>query len=125
MSSERGPVGNGDLPLGIDRLPFRVYFAIIVNVAERFSYYGLTIPFRKRSKPAREGFDMLIMPENYVQNAYNSGAHETPGVFGLDQTAATAINNAFFTLQTIAALCGSVAADGWLGRYNLLLICSL
>ncbi|KAI8635322.1 POT family-domain-containing protein [Xylariaceae sp. FL1651] len=126
MINERGPVENGDLPLGTDHLAFLLYFASIVNVTERFSYYGLTIPFRKRSKPAQKGFDMLIMPENCVQNPYTSGAHEAPGVLGLDQTAATAINNALFnTLQTIAALFGSVVADGWLGRHNLLLICSL
>ncbi|KAI0508576.1 POT family-domain-containing protein [Xylaria bambusicola] len=109
MSTERrGMVVTGDLPLGIDHLPFRVYFAVLVNVAERFSYYGLTIPF-----------------QNYVQNSYGSVAHERPGVLGLGQTAATAINNAFFTFQTIAALCGAVGADGWLGRYNLLVISSL
>ncbi|KAI8947620.1 POT family-domain-containing protein [Xylaria longipes] len=108
MSGERGLAGIADLPLGVDRIPFRVYFAVLVNVAERFSYYGLTIPF-----------------QNYVQNAYNAGAHERPGVLGLGQIAATAINNAFFTLQTIAALGGAVLADGWLGRYNLLLITSL
>ncbi|KAL7940310.1 POT family domain-containing protein [Trichoderma barbatum] len=100
--------GIADLPRGVDRIPFRVYFAILVNVAERFSYYGLTVPF-----------------QNYVQNAYNGGAHERPGVLGLGQAAATAINNAFFILQNIAALVGAVLSDGWLGRYNLLLITSL
>lgn len=47
MASTTSPVDGGKIPLGIDAIPFRVYFAIIVNVAERFSYYGLTVPFRK------------------------------------------------------------------------------
>lgn len=47
MASTDSPVNGGKIPLGIDHIPWRVYFAIIVNVAERFSYYGLTVPFRK------------------------------------------------------------------------------
>ncbi|RYP26366.1 hypothetical protein DL767_008070 [Monosporascus sp. MG133] len=108
MSTEPRPASIGNVPLGIDRLPFRVYFAIIVNVAERFSYYGLTVPF-----------------QNYVQNSYKSGDNERPGVLGLGQAAATAITNGFFFFQMIMAVCGAIAADGWLGRYKLLVICSL
>lgn len=48
MASTNSPVDGGRIPLGIDKIPIRVYFAILVNVAERFSYYGLTVPFRKK-----------------------------------------------------------------------------
>ncbi|RYP62666.1 hypothetical protein DL770_009553 [Monosporascus sp. CRB-9-2] len=108
MLTEMRPANIGNVPLGIDRLPFRVYFAIIVNVAERFTYYGLTVPF-----------------QNYVQNSYKSGDNERPGVLGLGQAAATAITNGFFFFQMIMAVCGAIAADGWLGRYKLLVISSL
>ncbi|KAI0129832.1 POT family-domain-containing protein [Xylariales sp. AK1849] len=108
MSADRRPASIGNLSLGIDNIPFRVYFAILVNVAERFTYYGLTIPF-----------------QNFVQNSYKSGDNERPGVLGLGQAAATAVSNGFFFFQTTMGIGGAIAADGWLGRYKLLVICSL
>jgi dipeptide/tripeptide permease len=126
MSSKKDVNASNKLPLGIDHLPFRVYFAILVNVAERFTYYGLTIPFRKiiifpRPKKEHE----LIAPENFIQNTYKSVDHNRPGVLGLGQSAATAITNGFYFFQMIMGIGGAVLADGWLGRYKLLVICSL
>ncbi|KAL2280837.1 hypothetical protein FJTKL_12337 [Diaporthe vaccinii] len=40
-------------------------------------------------------------------------------------SAATAVVNGYFCFQTIMLLAGAVAADGWMGRYKLPVICSL
>jgi POT family proton-dependent oligopeptide transporter len=125
MSTKKEPIDINRLPLGIDHLPFRVYFAILVNVAERFTYYGLTIPFRMITFTFVLKNHELINSENFIQNSYKSGDHNRPGVLGLGQSAATAITNGFFFFQMIMAIGGAVLADGWLGRYKLLVICSL
>lgn len=46
-------------------------------------------------------------------------------MLGLGQAVATAVVNGYFCFQTVMSLAGAVAADGWMGRYKLLVICSL
>lgn len=59
-----------------DKLPWSAFIVCIVELCERFTYYGLSGPF-----------------QNYIENSYGGSL---PGALGMGQTAAT---GGFFFLQ--------------------------
>lgn len=52
-----------------DKLPWSAFLVCVVELCERFTYYGLSGPF-----------------QNYIENSYGGGL---PGAIGLGQTGAT------------------------------------
>jgi proton-dependent oligopeptide transporter, POT family len=52
-----------------DKLPWAAFLVCIIELCERFTYYGLSGPF-----------------QNYIQNSYHGSL---PGAIGLGQTGAT------------------------------------
>jgi POT family proton-dependent oligopeptide transporter len=59
-----------------DKLPWSAWLVAIVELCERFAYYGLSGPF-----------------QNYMQNKYQQG--KVPGAIGLGQASATGLSNFF------------------------------
>lgn len=55
-----------------DKIPLSAWLVAVVELAERFTYYGLTGPF-----------------QNYMQNKRDDPLH--PGALGLGQSSATAL----------------------------------
>lgn len=53
-----------------DKLPWSAFLVCVIELCERFTYYGLSGPF-----------------QNYIENAY--GDKSLPGAIGLGQTGAT------------------------------------
>jgi dipeptide/tripeptide permease len=87
------------LPRVADTLPYGAFLVAIVELCERFAYYGLSGPF-----------------QNYIANEYND-ANGLPGALGLEQRGATAMTNFFQFWCYLTPLFGAIVADQYLGKY--------
>ncbi|CAO2654544.1 Nn.00g112770.m01.CDS01 [Neocucurbitaria sp. VM-36] len=87
------------LPRVADTLPYGAFLVAIVELCERFAYYGLSGPF-----------------QNYIANDYH-GANGLPGALGLTQSRATAMTNFFQFWCYVTPILGAVVADQYLGKY--------
>lgn len=87
------------LPRVADTLPAGAFLIAIVELCERFAYYGLSGPF-----------------QNYIANDYND-ANGLPGALGFRQTGATAMTNFFQFWCYCTPLLGAIIADQYLGKY--------
>jgi dipeptide/tripeptide permease len=87
------------LPRVADSLPYSAFLVAIVELCERFAYYGLSGPF-----------------QNYIANEYND-ANGIPGALGLKQRGATAMTNFFQFWCYLTPLFGAIVADQYLGKY--------
>ncbi|KAF1973303.1 peptide transporter-like protein PTR2 [Bimuria novae-zelandiae CBS 107.79] len=87
------------LPKVADKLPWGAFLVAIVELCERFAYYGLSGPF-----------------QNYMANKYND-PNGLPGALGLKQSRATALSNFFQFWCYITPTLGAVIADQYLGKY--------
>lgn len=77
------------LPRVADELPYGVFLVAIVELCERFAYYGLSGPF-----------------QNYAANKYHD-ANGLPGALGLGQSGATALTN-FFQVSVIVSVISGI-----------------
>ncbi|CRL19425.1 Major facilitator superfamily, general substrate transporter [Penicillium camemberti] len=84
-------------------IPGSVWLVMLLSMAERFSFYGMTAPFM-----------------NFMQNGRNDPLH--PGALGWGQSRASEVSNVFFILSLLTPIGASLAADKSLGRYNVLCI---
>jgi dipeptide/tripeptide permease len=87
------------LPKVSDKLPYSAFLVAIVELCERFAYYGLSGPF-----------------QNYISNSYKD-VNGLPGALGLGQSGATATTNLFQSWCYCTPLLGAVIADQYLGKY--------
>ncbi|KAL5392836.1 hypothetical protein DPSP01_000533 [Paraphaeosphaeria sporulosa] len=87
------------LPKVADKLPWGAFLVAIVELCERFAYYGLSGPF-----------------QNYMANEYND-PNGLPGALGLKQSRATALSNFFQFWCYITPTLGAIVADQYLGKY--------
>jgi dipeptide/tripeptide permease len=85
------------LPHVADSLPLSAFLIAIVELCERFAYYGLSGPF-----------------QNYIANPPKS---TLPGALGLGQSSATAMTNFFQFWCYLTPVMGAVVADQYLGKY--------
>ncbi|KAK6527440.1 peptide transporter ptr2 [Orbilia ellipsospora] len=83
-----------------DKLPWTVFLVAIVELCERFAYYGLSGPFN-----------------NYINYSYHDPTG-LPGALGLGQAGATALTNFFQFWCYLTPILGAVAADQYLGKYR-------
>ncbi|KAK9459794.1 POT family-domain-containing protein [Lipomyces oligophaga] len=88
-----------------DRLPTAAWLVAVVELCERFTYYGLTGPFM-----------------NYMQN---SSGGLRPGAIGLGQSKASALNYFFQFWCYLTPIFGAVIADQYLGKYKTIVIFSI
>lgn len=87
------------LPRVPDKLPYGAFLVAVVELCERFAYYGLAGPL-----------------QNYMANSYHD-PNGLPGALGLSQSKATALSNFFQFWCYLTPLLGAVVADQYLGRY--------
>lgn len=90
-----------------DDLPWSAFLVAIVELSERFSYYGLSGPF-----------------QNYISNKYHD-PNGLPGAIGLNQHGATALTNFFQFWCYLTPILGAVIADQYLGKYWTILYFSI
>jgi dipeptide/tripeptide permease len=87
------------LPRVADKLPYGAFLVAVVELCERFAYYGLSGPF-----------------QNYIANAYED-PNGLPGALGLKQSGATAMTNLFQFWCYVTPVFGAIVADQYLGKY--------
>lgn len=79
-------------------IPMRAWLVAVVELAERFSYYGLSTPF-----------------QNYMQN----GPHDTPkGLLQLGTQGATGLSYFFQFWCYVTPIIGAYIADTYLGKFK-------
>lgn len=85
-----------------DNLPWSAFIVALVELCERFTYYGLSGPF-----------------QNYIQ--YHP--HDTPvrGGIGLGQSRATGLTNLFTFWCYGTPILGAIVSDQYLGKYKTIL----
>ncbi|PIA95670.1 putative peptide transporter ptr2 [Cercospora beticola] len=83
-----------------DNLPWAAFLVAIVELCERFTYYGLSGPF-----------------QNYISNKYHD-PNGLPGALGLGQGGATALTNLFQFWCYVTPVIGAVVADQVWGKYR-------
>ena len=84
------------------RIPFRCWLIATVELAERFSYYGLSAPF-----------------QNYMSN----GPNDTPkGLLQLNSSGATGLSYFFQFWCYITPIFGGYMADTHWGKYNTIAV---
>ncbi|KAL3496084.1 POT family-domain-containing protein [Aspergillus germanicus] len=85
-----------------DRIPWVVLLVIIVELGERFTYFGLSGPL-----------------QNYIKNPYGG---DQPGALGRGQAVATALGNFFKFWAYASTVLGAIVADQFLGKFKAILI---
>ncbi|KAI9812581.1 MAG: peptide transporter ptr2 [Pycnora praestabilis] len=83
-----------------DKLPWSAFLVAMVELCERFAYYGLSGPF-----------------QNYIENPYHDPSG-VPGAIGLGQTGATGLSDFFQFWCYVTPIGGAIVADQYLGKYN-------
>ncbi|KAI8072522.1 POT family-domain-containing protein [Gongronella butleri] len=97
------------LPQVSDVLPKAAYLVVLIELCERFTYYGLSGPF-----------------QNYIQNPNPpSYPADQPGALGKGQQTATALTNFFTFWCYITPIIGAVIADQYLGKYKTIVLFAL
>ncbi|KAI3393743.1 hypothetical protein diail_3744 [Diaporthe ilicicola] len=80
-----------------DKLPWSAFLVCVVELCERFTYYGLSGPF-----------------QNYIENSYGGSL---PGAIGLGQTGATGLTDFFQFWCYVTPVLGAIISDQYLGKY--------
>ncbi|KAK9479121.1 POT family-domain-containing protein [Lipomyces japonicus] len=88
-----------------DRLPIAAWLVAVVELCERFTYYGVSGVFM-----------------NYMQNP--PGNPSRPGAIGLGQSKASALNYFFQFWCYLTPIIGAIIADEYLGKYKTICIFS-
>lgn len=90
-----------DVPHISDKIPYSAYLVAVVELCERFTYYGLSGPF-----------------QNYIQNPREG---RLPGALGLGQQKAVALLYAFQFWCYLTPIFGAIIADSYWGKYKTIL----
>lgn len=85
-----------------EKIPLSCWLVAIVELAERFSYYGLSTPF-----------------QNYMQN---SPSDSPKGVLNLKNQGATALSYFWQFWCYVTPVFGAWVADTYLGKYNTIFV---
>ena len=91
-----------------DKLPWSAFLVALIELCERFTYYGLTGPF-----------------QNYIQNPPSGGATGVRGAIGGGQKEATGLVNFFTFWCYVTPVAGAIIADQYLGKYKTILCSSV
>ncbi|RMZ73600.1 POT family [Pyrenophora seminiperda CCB06] len=84
-----------------DRIPWVVLLILIVELGERFTYFGLSAPL-----------------QNYIKNPPPGSSSHLPGALDRGQSVATALSNFFKFWAYASTVLGAIVADQYLGRFK-------
>ncbi|KAK2049495.1 POT family protein [Colletotrichum somersetense] len=86
-----------------DKLPTIALLILVVELGERFTYFGLSGPI-----------------QNYINNPYDPSS-DLPGALGRGQAVATALGNFFKFWAYASTVVGAIVADQYLGKFKAIL----
>ncbi|KAF8872958.1 peptide transporter PTR2A [Infundibulicybe gibba] len=95
-----------------DSIPWNAYLIAVVELAERFSFYGCSVVFTN--------FIQQPLPDGSHSGA--GGANGQSGALGLGQRASTGLTTFYQFWCYITPLIGAWIADTYLGRFNTICI---
>ncbi|KAJ5767052.1 uncharacterized protein N7511_004668 [Penicillium nucicola] len=102
---EQGPVdiyaGHRRVP---DKFPRVALLILVVELGERFTYFGLSGPL-----------------QNYINNPYRPGS-DLPGALGKGQAVASALGNFFKFWAYASTIIGAIVADQYVGKFKAITI---
>ncbi|OAL45536.1 POT family protein [Pyrenochaeta sp. DS3sAY3a] len=87
-----------------DKLPMVALLILVVELGERFTYFGLSGPI-----------------QNYINNPYAPGS-DLPGALGKGQAVATALGNFFKFWAYASTIIGAIVADQYLGKFKAIVL---
>ncbi|KAJ5467138.1 hypothetical protein N7475_004890, partial [Penicillium sp. IBT 31633x] len=87
-----------------DKFPSIALLILVVELGERFTYFGLSGPI-----------------QNYINNPYNPGS-DLPGALGKGQSVASALGNFFKFWAYASTVIGAIVADQYLGKFKAISI---
>ncbi|KAJ8117652.1 hypothetical protein OPT61_g1203 [Boeremia exigua] len=87
-----------------DKLPMVALLILVVELGERFTYFGLSGPI-----------------QNYINNPHAPGS-DLPGALGKGQAVATALGNFFKFWAYASTIIGAIIADQYLGKFKTILM---
>ncbi|KAJ1949113.1 peptide transporter ptr2, partial [Dispira parvispora] len=88
-----------------DRIPLAAFFVLVMELAERFAYYGLSTPF-----------------QNYIQFPYDPTQTEQPGAIGGGQQKATGLTTFFQFFCYLTPIFGAIMADQYWGKFRAIIV---
>ncbi|KAL0071117.1 hypothetical protein AAF712_001675 [Marasmius tenuissimus] len=95
-----------------DKVPWNAYLIAIIEMAERFSYYGSTVVFTN--------FIQHPLPDGSRTGA--GGADLQAGALGKDQRTSTGLTTFYQFWAYLCPLLGGYIADAHLGRFNTIYV---
>ncbi|KAJ5773097.1 Major facilitator superfamily domain general substrate transporter [Penicillium paradoxum] len=87
-----------------DKFPSVILLILVVELGERFTYFGLSGPL-----------------QNYINNPYNPGS-DLPGALGKGQSVASALGNFFKFWAYASTVIGAIVADQYVGKFKAISI---
>ncbi|KAG0270284.1 peptide transporter ptr2 [Actinomortierella ambigua] len=88
-----------------DKIPVAAWLIVVVELCERFAYYGLSAPF-----------------QNYISNPYSEPPSDHPGAIGAGQQTASALNYFFQFFCYFTPVIGAMVADQYWGKFKAILV---
>ncbi|KAJ5975430.1 Major facilitator superfamily domain general substrate transporter [Penicillium waksmanii] len=87
-----------------DKFPPVALLILVVELGERFTYFGLSGPM-----------------QNYINNPYDPGS-DLPGALGKGQAVASALGNFFKFWAYASTIIGAIIADQYIGKFKTIII---
>ncbi|KAI9722822.1 MAG: peptide transporter ptr2 [Chrysothrix sp. TS-e1954] len=88
-----------------DRIPWAAFLVAVIELCERFTYYGAQGTF-----------------QNYISNPYDHGNKAQPGAIGLTQKGGTGLTDFFQFWCYVTPILGAVVSDQYLGKYKTIVV---
>lgn len=104
-----------------DRIPWVVLLILIVELGERFTYFGLSAPIQNYIKCVKTSNLHDITKTNKHRNPHDPGS-DLPGALGKGQAVATALGNFFKFWAYASTVIGAIIADQYLGRFKTIVV---
>ena len=100
-----------------DRIPWVVLLILIVELGERFTYFGLSAPIQNYIKYVKTPNPHGITKTDIYRNPHDPES-DLPGALGKGQAVATALGNFFKFWAYASTVIGAIIADQYLGRFK-------
>jgi POT family proton-dependent oligopeptide transporter len=104
-----------------DKLPMVALLILVVELGERFTYFGLSGPIQNYIKYISAPPTIFYQLLTTSSNPYAPGS-DLPGALGKGQSVATALGNFFKFWAYASTIIGAIVADQYLGKFKAIVL---